>query len=135
MPRLKLSLMLIALVLTSGCTRQFESDGTAESEVVRKWLSRDSTILHADPLVEPRAQLVMSDYGVALTRGNLRRLGPDRLPGCERSTLRARGSTVEASWACPPGTDLAFRTVYFQVRNGRIASAGYTEAYQGRVGD
>lgn len=130
MSRLKLSLALAAVLLASGCTRHFESDGTPESEVVRKWLSADSTILHRDPLIEPGAQLVMSDYGTPLSRPSLRRLGPDRRPGCEPSSLKWTGTSVEASWSCPAGTDVAFRTVYFRVRNGRIASASYTEAYQ-----
>jgi hypothetical protein len=130
MSRSKLSLMVAAAVLMSGCTKLFESDGTPESEVVRKWLSADSTILHDDPLIEPEARLVMSDYDVALSRPSLRRLGPDRRPGCQPSTLRWNGNSVEARWSCPAGTDEAFRTVYFHVRNGRVASANYTEAYQ-----
>jgi hypothetical protein len=130
MSRLKLSLMFAVVVLTGGCTRLFQSDGAPESEVVRQWLSKDTSSRRATTLIEPGAQLVMSDYGVALTQQNLRGMGPDRRPGCERSTLRRRGSTVVASWSCPAGTDLAFRTVYFQVRKGRIASASYTEAYQ-----
>jgi hypothetical protein len=77
----------------------------------------------------------MSDNGVPLTQRELRARGPDRRPGCRRSTLQRRGSSVVATWACPAGTDLAFRTVYFQVRNGRIASANHTEAYQAVRGE
>jgi hypothetical protein len=130
MSRLKLFLMLAAALLTGGCTRLFDSDGTPESEVVRQWLSQDTSSRRAGTLIEPGAQLVMSDYGMPLTRKNLRRMGPDRFAGCERSKLTRRGPTVVASWTCPTDTDLPFRTVYFQVRKGRIASAKYTEAYQ-----
>ncbi len=119
-----------ALLLSSGCTRLFQSDGTPESEIVRQWLAPDLPESRAAVLTEPGAQLVMSDYGVALTRDNLRGLGPDRFAGCERSKLTRRGAAVAASWTCPASIDPAFQTVYFQVRKGRIASASYTEADQ-----
>lgn len=128
MSRANLILAAAALLLVGGCTRLFESDGTPESELVRKWLSEDPG--RPSALLEPGAQLVMSDHGLTLTQGHLRSFGPDRRPGCKRSTLKRRGSTVVASWSCPAGTDPAFRTVYFHVRNGRIASANYMEAYQ-----
>ena len=126
MSRPNILLILTMAALAGGCTSGFESDGTAESELVRAWLESR----HPEKLAEPNARLVMSDFGVPLTTGNLRRMGPDRLPGCERSTLRRQGSKVVASWTCPAGTDIAFRTVYFRVKNKRIAAANYTEAYQ-----
>jgi hypothetical protein len=136
-PPRRLLAILAAAALTGGCSRQFESDGTPEAEIVRKWLSQGWVeSQRSDALIDPQARLVMSDFGVPLTRGNLRSMGPDRrLPECHRSTLRWSGTSVEASWTCPPGTDLAFRTVYFHVRNGRIASANYTEAYQAVRGE
>ena len=130
-PRRHLLAILAAAALTGGCSRPFESDGTPEAEIVRKWLSQGWAASHnTEALIDPQARLVMSDFGVPLTRHNLRMMGPDRRPGCRRSTLRRREYSVEASWTCPAGTDLAFRTVYFHVRNGRIESASYTEAYQ-----
>jgi|GEM_PF-5747379 len=123
--------MLAGLALTSGCGGQFQTDGTPEAEIVRKWLSQGWVAnRQAEALIDPQARLVMSDFGVPLTRHNLRIMGPDRRPGCRRSTLRRLEYSVEASWTCPPGTDPAFRTVYFYVRNGRIESANHTEAHQ-----
>lgn len=131
MPRLKLLFIFAAVSLTNGCGSSFQTDGTREAGIVRQWLSPGWAARRGtDALIEPGAPLVMSDFQVPLTLWNLRTKGPDRLPGCERSTIRRQDHAVVASWTCSPGTDLAFRTVYFQVRNGRIASANYTEAYE-----
>lgn len=131
MSRLKLLFIIAALSLTSGCGGSFTTDGTPEAEIVRQWLSQGwAARRRSEALIEPDARLVMSDFGVPLTHWNLRTRGPDRLPGCERSTIRRQDHAVVAGWTCPPGTDLDFRTVYFRVRNGRIASANYTEAHQ-----
>lgn len=130
--------LLLTVLVVSGCNAStpakefasFETDGSPESAIVQRWLSGEDDEPAATALIPSQAQLLMSDYGVPLTRQNVERLGPDRVAGCTRSTIARFKSATRATWNCPPEIE-NFRTyVDFRVSYGRILSANYTEALQ-----
>jgi hypothetical protein len=114
-----------------GCGSAIATDGSPEAGRVAAWLSSSQWIswVTDDPVV-PGAVLVMSDFGRPLTLGNLRQSGPDRIAGCALARVERTRSGVAATWSCATHVDLPQRQVEFDMLDGRIRAARYTEAYQ-----
>ena len=124
-------LPLLAAIALAGCAKPLPTDDSPEAHRVAAWLTSEPPASSApDPRLMPDAQLVLSDYGLPLTRDNVLRFGPGRNPGCVLGRVeRSQGGAV-ATWACKPDLPLRRRQVVFALRGDRIRSAHYSEADQ-----
>ena len=132
--RARLVSLLAGLAVLAACTGSIPTDGSPEARRVAAWLSSTRWSGPArDAPVAPEATLTLSDFGVPLTLANLRRFGPDRIPGCRPARVERSRVGVTATWSCATPVDLLQRQVEFDMKAGRIVGARHVEAYQARI--
>ena len=131
MPLNRPPLLFLSLLALGGCAKPLPTDGSPEAHRVAAWLTSAPPASSApDPRLLPDAHLLLSDYGLPLTRDVVLRFGPSRTPGCVLARVERSRDGATATWACKPDLPLKKRQIDFALRGDRIRSARYEEADQ-----